>query len=168
MIRVAEKALADQPDLTNLTIMNHAPRYDTALVDPVWLKPIMFNFANSYLLDLWLDSPMKDEIFIVTIRIALGMWGQWGIRTNTLADMMGFISMVVLGRLPTQRVYWIFSCPLYKQRQIVQTKHPMTRIPTAPRPNIPKVRSCTAQLWPENHMSRHRTNSPHFWETVKG
>jgi hypothetical protein len=64
MIKVAERALAEQPDLEKVTTMNHAPRYDASLVDPVGLKPIIANFANNYLLELWLDSPMKDKIFI--------------------------------------------------------------------------------------------------------
>ena len=50
MMNAAEKALKDQPDLINVTIMNHAPRYDLSEVDQVELKPIMANFANSYLL----------------------------------------------------------------------------------------------------------------------
>ena len=44
--------------------MNHAPRFDTNDVDPVQLKPNLASFANSYFLELWLDSSMKYKIFI--------------------------------------------------------------------------------------------------------
>ena len=44
--------------------MNHAPRNDAPAVDPSGIKPILANYANSYLLELWLDSPMKNRIFI--------------------------------------------------------------------------------------------------------
>ena len=64
MIKVAEDALANNTDLKKVTIMSHAPRYDTRDVDPVGLKPNLANFANSYFLELWLNSPMKDKIFI--------------------------------------------------------------------------------------------------------
>ena len=33
MLNVAENALGDQPALTNVTIINHAPRYDTHETD---------------------------------------------------------------------------------------------------------------------------------------
>ena len=35
MIKVAERALAEQPDLEKVTIMNHAPRYDASLHTPL-------------------------------------------------------------------------------------------------------------------------------------
>ena len=62
--KIAENALANQPDLKNVTIMNHAPREDAPAIDPSGIKPILANFANSYLLELWIDSPMKNRIFI--------------------------------------------------------------------------------------------------------
>ena len=64
MIKVAEDALTNHPNLKNVTLMNHAPRFDTHDVDPVNLKANLASFANSYFLELWLDSPMKDKIFI--------------------------------------------------------------------------------------------------------
>ena len=64
MLKVAQDALENHTGLKNITIMNHAPRFDSKDVDPVGLKPILANFANSYLLELWLDSPKKNNIFI--------------------------------------------------------------------------------------------------------
>ena len=64
MIRSAEEALAHNPELENVTIMNHSPRYDSTEVDPMGLKPNLATFANAYMLELWLDSPMKNKIFI--------------------------------------------------------------------------------------------------------
>ena len=64
MMKIAENALSNQPELKNVTIMNHAPRNDAPAVDPSGIKPILANYANSYLLELWLDSPMKNRIFI--------------------------------------------------------------------------------------------------------
>ena len=64
MMKVAQDALKNHPELEKVTIMNHAPRYDTSDVDPVGLKSILANFANAYFLELWLDSPMKNKIVI--------------------------------------------------------------------------------------------------------
>ena len=64
MLNVAENAIADNIALKNVTIMNHAPRYDTNDVDPIGLKQNLATFANSYMLELWLSSPRKNQIFI--------------------------------------------------------------------------------------------------------
>ena len=64
MIIVAQDALTNHPDLKKVTIMNHTPRFDTTDVDPVGLKHNLANFANSSLLELWMDCTMKDKIFI--------------------------------------------------------------------------------------------------------
>ena len=64
MMNVAQDALTSHPELMKVTIMNHAPRYDSSDVDPMGLKPILASFANSYFLELWLDSPMKNKIVI--------------------------------------------------------------------------------------------------------
>ena len=50
--------------MKKVTIMNHAPRYDTHDVDPMGLKHKLANYANNYMLELWLDCPMKDRISI--------------------------------------------------------------------------------------------------------
>ena len=64
MIQVAEKALTTHSSLKKVTIMNHAPRFDQENVDPLGLKPKLANYANSFLLELWLDSPQKENILI--------------------------------------------------------------------------------------------------------
>ena len=64
MINVAQDALEKHSGIKNVTILNHSPRFDTRQVDPVGLKPNLANFANNYLLELWLDSPHKNNIFI--------------------------------------------------------------------------------------------------------
>ena len=61
MMKVAKDALAN---VKKVTIMNHAPRYDTHSVDPMGLKQKLAKYANNYMLELWLDCPMKDKIFI--------------------------------------------------------------------------------------------------------
>ena len=64
MMKVAEDALVSHNNLKKVTIMNHAPRFDTAEMDPIGLKQNLANFANNYMLELWLDCPMKDKIVI--------------------------------------------------------------------------------------------------------
>ena len=64
MLRIAENALENHSGLKKVTIMNHAPRFDMSKVDPVSLKPKLAMFANSFLLELWLDSPQKNRILI--------------------------------------------------------------------------------------------------------
>ena len=64
MMKVAQDALKNHPELEKVTIMNHDPKYDTSDVDPVGLKSILANFTNAYFLELWLDSPMKNKIVI--------------------------------------------------------------------------------------------------------
>ena len=46
--------------------MNHAPRYDAKEVDPAGLKPNLAKFANNCMLELWLQSPLKNKILIGT------------------------------------------------------------------------------------------------------
>ena len=64
MLKVAESALANHSGLEKVTIMNHGPRYDTQKVDPVSIKQQLASYANRFLLELWLDSPHKNRIFI--------------------------------------------------------------------------------------------------------
>ena len=64
MMKIAQDSLKNHPDLEKVTIMNHAPRYDTSDVDPVGLKSILANFATAYFLELWLDCPLKNKIVI--------------------------------------------------------------------------------------------------------
>ena len=44
--------------------MNHGPRFDKKNVDPVGIKQKLVSYANSFLLELWLDSPHKNKILI--------------------------------------------------------------------------------------------------------
>ena len=46
--------------------MNHVPRYDGKEVDPAGLKPNLAKFANNCMLELWLQSPLKNKILIGT------------------------------------------------------------------------------------------------------
>ena len=64
MIKVAENSLKNHPKLKNVTILGHTPRYDSREIDPAGLKPNIAHFANNYLLELWLYSPLKDKIHI--------------------------------------------------------------------------------------------------------
>ena len=64
MFKVAHTTLAQYPNIKKVTIMEHAPRFDTPEVDPLGLKHKLANFSNNYFLQLWLDSPYKDKIVI--------------------------------------------------------------------------------------------------------
>ena len=64
MIKIAEDSLKNHPKLKNVTILGHTPRYDSREIDPAGLKPNIAHFANNYLLELWLYSPLKDKIHI--------------------------------------------------------------------------------------------------------
>ena len=64
MMEVAQDALENHSQLEKVTIMSHAPRYDVPDADPAGLKPNLAAFANSFLLELWIDSPLKHKIHI--------------------------------------------------------------------------------------------------------
>ena len=64
MMKIAENALNNDENMKKVTIMNHAPRFDSRDVDPLSLKPKLASFANNYLLELWIDSPHKERIHI--------------------------------------------------------------------------------------------------------
>ena len=44
--------------------MCHPPRFDKSEVDPLSLKKTLVKIANTNFHQLWLDSPLKDKIFI--------------------------------------------------------------------------------------------------------
>ena len=44
--------------------MNHLPRFDTALSDPLQLKPSLSVLYNNTLAGLWTESHLKDRIFV--------------------------------------------------------------------------------------------------------
>ena len=64
MISVAENALRSNNELKKVVIMCHPPRFDTKEVDPLSLKHSLAKIANANLHQVWLDSPLKDKIFI--------------------------------------------------------------------------------------------------------
>ena len=64
MIKIAEIALTSNSSLKHVTIMNHVQRFDTHDDDPLGLKPKLTEFANNFFLQLWLDSQLKNKIFI--------------------------------------------------------------------------------------------------------
>ena len=69
MIRTAETALKTHPNLDKVVIMEHAPRFDSAHVDPLGLKPDLAKFANITLRQLWFISPMKNKLQIGNHRL---------------------------------------------------------------------------------------------------
>ena len=60
----AESALACQPNLEKVILMNQTPRYDEVSVDPLSLKPALAQLFNNTLTDLWIDSKFKDKLAI--------------------------------------------------------------------------------------------------------
>ena len=46
--------------------MKQTPRYDPADVDPLSVKPAMSYLFNNTIMDLWMNSPMKDRMFVGT------------------------------------------------------------------------------------------------------
>ena len=64
MFSAAVSALDVQPSLQKVVIMNQTPRYDGAAVDPLSLKPALAQLFNRTLVDLWIDSPLKDKVVI--------------------------------------------------------------------------------------------------------
>ena len=67
--RTAETALKTHPNLDKVVIMEHAPRFDSAHVDPLGLKPDLAKFANITLRQLWFISPMKNKLQIGNHRL---------------------------------------------------------------------------------------------------
>ena len=48
MVKVAENALANHPNIKKVIIINHPPRFDTPNMDPMSLKSKLANYANSF------------------------------------------------------------------------------------------------------------------------
>ena len=61
---VAHNAIASNPELIKVVIMQHHPRHDVLDVDPTGLKPKLARYANSSLVQMWNNSDMKDRIVI--------------------------------------------------------------------------------------------------------
>ena len=64
MFQIAENSIQKYPNLRKVIIMEHPPRFDTVDVDPLSVKPTLAKLANTTLGQLWLNSPLKDKIFI--------------------------------------------------------------------------------------------------------
>ena len=59
-------ALKQQPTLKKIVIMKQIPRYDPKDVDPLQLKPALSQLFNGTLMELWMNSPYKEQVFIGT------------------------------------------------------------------------------------------------------
>ena len=46
--------------------MKQTPRYDPRSVDPLSLKPVLSQLFNNTLVELWMNSPHKEYIFVGT------------------------------------------------------------------------------------------------------
>ena len=64
MFSLAQASLEENPSLSKVIIMEHPPRFDIKDVDPTSLKHNLVKLANSTLNQLWLNSHLKDKIFI--------------------------------------------------------------------------------------------------------
>ena len=61
---LAQKTLQQNPSLSKVVIMEHPPRFDPPHIDPTAVKANLARLANATLGQLWLNSPLKDKIFI--------------------------------------------------------------------------------------------------------
>jgi hypothetical protein len=64
MLTTAQNALIQHPQLKNVIVMEHPPRFDTADVDPSSLKPHLAKFANIVFRQMVSNSPMKHKIVL--------------------------------------------------------------------------------------------------------
>ena len=64
MFAVATDAVENHPELRKIILMEHAPRFDTAEVDPLGLKPKLALYANKLYKELVNKSDMKKKIMI--------------------------------------------------------------------------------------------------------
>ena len=49
--------------------MKHIPRYDPKSVDPLAIKPALSQLFNNTLAEQWINSPLKERIFVGTHNI---------------------------------------------------------------------------------------------------
>ena len=73
MISAAENTLKSELNIKKAIILCHPPRFDRPEVDPLMLKQKLAKFANDQLHQLWLDSPLKDKIFIAEHKLNCNM-----------------------------------------------------------------------------------------------
>ena len=64
MFNLAERSLYENQGLKKVIIMEHPPRFDLPDTDPHSVKPNLAKVANIHLGQMWLNSPLKDKIFI--------------------------------------------------------------------------------------------------------
>ena len=64
MFSTAQNAIMKHPELKKITIMEHPPRFDTADVDPLSLKPQLAKFANFMFRQMWSNSSWKQRIIL--------------------------------------------------------------------------------------------------------
>ena len=57
-------ALEKQPSLKSVIFMKQTPRYDPLDVDPLALKPALSQLFNNTMIELWMNSQKKEQIFI--------------------------------------------------------------------------------------------------------
>jgi hypothetical protein len=57
-------ALEHQPTLKSVIFMKQTPRYDPLDVDPLSMKQALSHLFNNTLMELWMNSSMKEKIFV--------------------------------------------------------------------------------------------------------
>ena len=57
-------ALERQPSLKSVIFLKQTPRYDPIDVDPLSIKPALSQLFNNTMMELWIHSPMKEQIFV--------------------------------------------------------------------------------------------------------
>ena len=154
--------------------MSHTPRYDTGKVDPVGLKSILVNFANNYFLELWLDSPLKDKIFIGshnlecsgksrTNRYTDKRTGQYdGVHMYGRAGAAAYTESVVNILLSSFQS----GSSTQKNQETQKNNDDSHRTERAPKPSTNR-RECIALLLQEVILLKLTTGFPP-WETVDG
>ena len=58
IMNIAENALADHKTLKNVIILEHTPQFDSSRTDPRGIRNNLVMFANSYMQELLIDSPI--------------------------------------------------------------------------------------------------------------
>ena len=64
MFHLTRMSLEENSHLSKVIILEHPPRFDKQEADPISLKPDLARLANATLGQMWLNSPLKNRIFI--------------------------------------------------------------------------------------------------------
>ena len=64
LFQAGTNALEANKDLRKVIIMKQIPRYDPMDVDPLSLKASLSLLFNNTLTSLWMESPLKERLFI--------------------------------------------------------------------------------------------------------